>query len=52
MEIFEVGFVEGISDDFDIEVVEVLSGEAVTEVRGYEMRAEGYKHVRYWARMR
>jgi hypothetical protein len=32
MEVFEVGFVEGVSDDFDVEVVEVGGREAVAEV--------------------
>jgi hypothetical protein len=33
-EIFEVGFVNGVSDDFDVEVVKVGSGEARFEVWG------------------
>jgi len=32
VEVFEVGFVEGVADDFDVEVVEVGGGEAVAEV--------------------
>lgn len=34
VEVFEVGFVEGVADDFDVEVVEVRGGEAVAEVGG------------------
>ena len=32
VEVFEVGFVERVADDFDVEVVEVRGREAVTEV--------------------
>lgn len=30
--VFKVGFVEGVADDFNVEVVEVLRGEAILEV--------------------
>jgi hypothetical protein len=35
VEVFEVGFVDGVADDFDVEVVEVVGGEAVAEVGCY-----------------
>lgn len=34
VEVFEVGFVEGVTDDFDVEVVEIVGGEAFSEVGG------------------
>jgi hypothetical protein len=33
VEVFEIGFVQGVPDDLDVEIVEVLRGEAVAEVR-------------------
>ena len=35
VEIFEVGFVDSITNDFNVEVVEVVGGETFTEVRCY-----------------
>jgi hypothetical protein len=32
IEIFEVRFIDGIADDFDIEVIEIRRSEAVSEV--------------------
>ena len=34
VEVFEVGFVERVADDFDVEVVKVGRGEAIAEVGG------------------
>lgn len=44
VEVFEVGFVESVADDFDVEVVKVGGGEAVAEVRGCggQVRFTGY----------
>lgn len=36
VEVFEVCFVESVTDDLDVEVVEVGCGDAFSEVRGYE----------------
>jgi hypothetical protein len=33
VEVFEIGFVQCVPDDLDVEVVEVLRGETVAEVR-------------------
>lgn len=43
MEVLEVGFIERVTNDFDVKIVEILSREAVSEVRGCrgEGRVEG-----------
>jgi hypothetical protein len=33
VEILKVSFVEGVADDFNVEVVKVRGGEAISEVR-------------------
>ena len=35
VEVFQIGLVQTVTDDLDIEIVEVLSREAVTEVGSY-----------------
>jgi hypothetical protein len=35
VEVLEVGFIEGIADDFDVEVIKVRGGEAISEVGSY-----------------
>jgi hypothetical protein len=43
VEVFKVGFVDGVSDDFNVEVVKVSSRETVAEVGRY-LRYDG-KHT-------
>jgi hypothetical protein len=34
VKVLEVRFIEGVSDDFDVEVIKIRGGETVTEVWG------------------
>ena len=41
VEIFEVGLVKGVADDFDVEVIEIVCGETVAEVWSFEQTKMG-----------
>lgn len=40
IKVLEVRFVKGVSDDFDVQVVQVLSGQTVSEVWRYQIESE------------